>query len=163
MASSLEKASLFTSGLLITIGGVFLVGMIILTCANIFLRLVWLPVRGTFELMGFFGAIVAAFALAHTQTLRGHIAVDVLLNTFSEGKKRFCRVINSLACFLFIILCAWQLALKAGVLKETGEVTETLNIAYYPFVYGVAFGCRVLALVFLSDLIEALFAAKGGE
>ena len=160
---SLEKASLFTSGLLIKIGGVFLVGMIVLTCANIFLRLIWLPVRGTFELMGFFGAIVAAFALAHTQTLKGHIAVDVLLNTFSEGKQRLCRVINSLACLVFILLCAWQLVLKAGILKETGEVTETLNIIYYPFVHGVALGCLVLALVFFSDLIEALFHSKGGD
>lgn len=159
----LDRTSLFASGLLIKIGGVFLVGMIILTCANIFLRLVWIPVRGTFELMGFFGAIVAAFALAHTQTLRGHIAVDVLLNTFSKGGKRVCRFINSLACLAFILLCAWQLALKAGVLKQTGEVTETLNMIYYPFVYGVAFGCLVLALVFLSDLVDSLFGSKGGE
>ena len=159
----LEKTSLFTSGLLVKVGGVFLVGMIVLTCANIFLRLVWIPVRGTFELMGFFGAIVAAFALAHTQTLKGHIAVDVLLNTFSPGKKRFCRIVNSLACFLFILLCAWQLAVKAGILREAEEVTETLQIAFYPFVYGVALGCLVLAVVFLSDLIEALSPSKGGE
>jgi TRAP-type C4-dicarboxylate transport system permease small subunit len=160
--NSLNKPALLASGWLVKIGGVFLVGMIVLTCANIFLRLVWIPVRGTFELMGFFGAIVAAFALAHTQTLKGHIAVDVLLNTFSAGKKRFCRIVNSLACFLFMGLCAWQLVLKAGILNETGEVTETLNIVYYPFVYGVALGCLILALVFLSDLLEALFKTKGG-
>ena len=159
----LEKTSLSASGLLVKVGGIFLVGMIVLTCANIFLRLVWIPVRGTFELMGFFGAIVAAFALAHTQTLKGHIAVDVLLNTFSSGKKRFCRIVNSLACFLFILLCAWQLAVKAGILREAEEVTETLQIAFYPFVYGVSLGCLVLAVVFLSDLIEALSPSKGGE
>ncbi len=159
---SLKKLSLLLSRLLVKAGGLFLVGMILLTCANIFLRLVWLPVRGTFELMGFFGAIVVAFALAQTQILKGHIAVDVLLNTFSSGKKRLCRVINSLACCLFMILCTWQLILKGSILRETGEVTETLNIAYYPFVYGVALGCLVLALVFLSDLGEALGQNKGG-
>ncbi len=160
--NGLGKPGLFVSGLLVKIGGIFLVGMIVLTCANIFLRLVWLPVRGTFELMGFFGAVVAAFALAHTQTLKGHIAVDVLLDTFSPGKKRFCRIVNSLACFLFMVLCAWQLTLKGFILRETGEITETLNIAYYPFVWGVAFGCLVLALIFLSDLIDNLFKTKGG-
>ena len=160
--AGLKKLILMLSGFLIKLGGFFLVAMILLTCANIFLRLVWLPVRGTFELMGYFGALVAAFALAQTQALRGHIAVDVLLNTFSAGKQRICRVINSLACLIFMLLCTWQLCLKAGILRATGEVTETLNIIYYPFVYAVALGCLVLALVFLYDLADSLSRNKGG-
>jgi len=52
----LDKLTLKLNRILITIAGCFLIGMILLTCANIFLRIVWVPVRGTFELMGFFGA-----------------------------------------------------------------------------------------------------------
>ncbi len=156
----LEKLSLSLNRLLVFSGGVFLVAMIILTCANILARLVWLPVRGTFELMGFFGATATAFALGFTQLRRGHIAVDVLVNTFSKKKQRVVSVLNSLLCGLFIAVCAWQMALKAAVLWRTGEVTETLRIIYYPFTYGVALGCAFLALVFLSDLIKALFPEK---
>jgi len=159
----LDKLCLFLARLLVWVGGAFLLGMVGLTCANIFLRLVWLPVGGTFELMGYFGSLAAAFALGLTQVRRGHIAVDVLVNLFSRRGQRLVRTINGLACFLFACLCAWQIALKATVLWQSGEVTETLRIVYYPFTYGVALGCAVLALVFLADLIKALLAGREGE
>jgi len=73
----LDKISRVLNEILIWIAGVSLVTMILLTCANIFLRLVWMPVKGTYELMGFFGAIVTAFALGYTQIKRGHIGIDI--------------------------------------------------------------------------------------
>jgi hypothetical protein len=45
---------------------------------------------------------------------------------------------------------------------ETGEVTETLQIIYYPFTYAVAFGCLVLSLTLLTDFIRA-WMPEGGE
>lgn len=150
------------SRVLVFVGGLFLMAMIVLTCSNIFLRLVWAPVRGTFELMGFFGALVAAFALGYTQIKRGHIAVDVLVNTFKKRNIRLTVAINSVLCGLFMAVCAWQVWLKAGVLWRSGEVTETLRIIYYPFTYGVAVGCGVLTLVFLADLVKAVFPGKDG-
>ena len=119
----------------------FLLAMIGLTCANIFIRLVWFPIRGTFELMGFCGALVTAFALGYTQLKRGHIAVDVLVDNFSARAKRGVTAVNSFLCAAFMASCAWQVWVKAETLRQTGEVTETLRIAYHPFVYGVAVGC----------------------
>ncbi len=150
----MEKITEFLNSVLVWIAGCFLVGMILLTCANIVSRLIWTPVRGTFELMGFFGAIVTAFALGHTQLRRGHIAVDVLINTFSEKTKAALTIINSIICLAFFGIAAWQLAKKATTLMTTGEVTETLRIIYYPFTYAVAFGCAVVALVFLRELLR---------
>ncbi|MCD4722815.1 MAG: TRAP transporter small permease subunit [Desulfobacula sp.] len=157
---TLDKISLALNRILTLIGGVFLVGMVVLTCSNIFCRIVWVPVRGTFELMGYFGAIVTAFALGYTQIKRGHIAVDVLINTFSPRKKRVLHIINASICFVFFALAAWQIAVKATTLMTTGEVTETLRIIYYPFTYAVSFGCLVLSLVLLSELVKLFFYKK---
>ena len=63
-------------------------------------------------------------------------------------------------CLLFFGLVAWQLLKKAEILRHSGEVTETLRIIYYPFMYVVAVGCVLLALVFGRDLKQALFSAK---
>jgi len=142
--------------LLTFLGGVFLVGMIVLTCANIISRLVWVPIIGTFEMMGYFGAVVTAFALCYTQVKRGHIAVDVLVNTFSDKVKKVLMMINNTICCLFFLVVAWQVAVKATTLLETGEVTETLQVIYYPFTYAVAFGCLVLSLTLLTELIRSL-------
>lgn len=136
-------------------GGVFLMGMIALTCGNILLRLVWVPIPGVFELMGFFGAAAGSFALGYTQIHRGHIAVDVLINTFSPKTRRVLNGLNNLVCAAFFSVVAWQVGVKAHTLMITGEVTETLRIIYYPFTYGVAVGCGGLALVFLADLLPA--------
>jgi TRAP-type C4-dicarboxylate transport system permease small subunit len=149
--------------LLVFLGGLFLVGMIVLTCANIISRLIWVPIIGTFELMGFFGAIVTAFALGYTQVKRGHIAVDVLVNTFSDKAKKILQMISDLICCLFFLIAAWQLAIKATTLMKTGEVTETLQVIYYPFTYAVAFGCFVLSLTLLTELMKAILPDGGGE
>ena len=157
---ALEKINRFFSRLLLWIGGVFLTAMIMLTCGNIFLRLVWAPIPGTYELVGYFGAMAAALVLAHTQVRRGHIAVDVLVNSFSKNIRRFLNVANSALCLVFFGLVVWQIGAKGWTLWQTGEVTESLRIIYYPFVYGTALGCAALALVFLTDLLLALFPKK---
>jgi len=156
----LDKISGSLIGLLKWIGGFFLVSMILLTCANILFRLVGMPIRGTFELMGFFGAIVTAFALGYTQTRRAHISVDIFVNTFSKKTRRVIDAINHAICFLFFSIAAWQIGIKATTLMNTGEVTETLRIVYYPFTYGVAFGCAALSLVLFADLIMLFFPEK---
>lgn len=157
----LERVTHFLNRLLVFCGGMFLVGMIILTCANIASRAVWVPIRGTFELMGYFGAVVTASALAFTQLNRGHIAVNVLIHRFSEKTQRRLNAFNNAACTLFFAVVAWQIALKAHGFMMTGEVSETLRVIFYPFTYAVAAGCAVLGLVFLVDLLGDLFNRKG--
>jgi len=158
----LDKMSRLLNQLLIFMGGLFLVGMIGLTCANIFLRIVWVPVSGTYELMGFFGAVTTAFALGYTQIKRGHISVDVLIDTFSTRTRRFLNLFNSAVCMLFFALVARQVTIWANTIRRTGEITETLRIIYYPFTYAVALGCAILSLVFLTDVLKSLVSEKEG-
>jgi len=156
----LDKISRVLNEILIWLAGVFLVTMILLTCANIFLRLVWMPVKGTFELMGFFGAIGTAFALGYTQIKRGHIGIDILVNRFSAKAQRILNGSNYFICMIFFAIAGWQIAKWATTLWKTGEVTETLRIIFYPFTYGVALGCLTLTLVLLVDLLKVLIEGK---
>ncbi|MBU2499590.1 MAG: TRAP transporter small permease subunit [Pseudomonadota bacterium] len=158
----LERVSQFLVRVLIWMAGCFLAGMIILTCANILFRIVWVPVEGTFELMGFFGAIVTSFALAYTHKNKAHIAVDILVNGFSERTRRIMNGINCAVCSMFFFLAAWQITKWGTTLWKTGEVSETLHIIFYPFTYGVAFGCFILALVLLVDFLKVVLGGEGG-
>jgi TRAP-type C4-dicarboxylate transport system permease small subunit len=160
---ALEKFILILNRVLIWIGGCFLVAMVSLTCANIFLRLVWVPVKGTYELMGFFGAVATAFALGYTQSKKGHIAVDVLVLSFSGKTRRILNVVNSFICMCFFGFVSWQIAKYAGVLRSSGEVTETLRVIYHPFTYAVSIGCGFLALTFLAEFLKSIISGKEGE
>ena len=116
----LDKISRFLNEVLIWIAGFFLVTMVLLTCANIFLRLVWTPIRGTFELIGFFGAIVTAFALGYTQIHRGHIGIDLLVNEFSAITQKILSGTSYFMCMVFFAIAGWQIARWATVLRRTG-------------------------------------------
>ncbi len=159
--SILEKIIRVLCVMFLLLAGVFMIAMILMTCANIFSRLVWVPIKGTFELMGFFGAVATAFALGYTQMKKAHISVDILVNRFSERTQTILNGINYFICMLFFCIAGWQIARWAATIRETGEVTETLRIIYYPFTYGLAFGCFLLALVLLVDFLK-LFSAKNG-
>jgi TRAP-type C4-dicarboxylate transport system permease small subunit len=158
----LEKISQFLTQTLLWMAGCFLGAMVLLVCANIFLRIVWVPISGTFELMGYFGAVVTAFALGYTQLKRGHITVDILILSFPTKVQRALNGVNNVVCMVFFALAAWQITQYATNLWETEEVTETLRIIYYPFTYAVALGCAVLSLVFLVDFLK-LIEKKGGD
>jgi TRAP-type C4-dicarboxylate transport system permease small subunit len=160
MVGYLEKVSILLHRLFLLVGGIALAGMIFLTCANIFLRAIWAPVKGTYELMGFFGAIVTAFALGYTQVKRGHVGIDLVVNQFSPRTRKILNGINYFICMIFFALASWQIAKWATTLWETGEITETLRIIYFPFTYGVALGCAVLSLVLLTDLLKLFVQDK---
>jgi len=159
----LDKVNQALNQALIWIAGGVLVAMILLTCTNIVLRLVWIPIRGTYELMGYGGGIVTAFALGYTQLKRAHVAVDILVLRFSKRTQNILQGMNDLLFMIFFAVVAWQIAKYAGILWKTGEVTETLQIIYYPFTYGVALGCAVLSLVFLADFLKRALPRREGN
>ena len=153
----LEKISRILNRTFMLIAGAFMAAMILITCANIFLRIVWMPIKGTFELMGFFGAVATAFVLGYTQMKKAHISVDILVNGFSQRVRTVFNGINYFVCMIFFAVLGWQISRLATTIWKTGEVTETLRIIYYPFTYGVAFGCFLLASVLLVDLLKLFF------
>jgi TRAP-type C4-dicarboxylate transport system permease small subunit len=153
IAEVLNTVLTFMAGLVLTV-------MITLTCANIVFRLLWVPISGTYELMGFAGALLTAFALAYTQVKKGHIAVDVLVTIFPKKTQWLLSAINNGMCFIFFMLAGWQLVIKANTLRTTGELTETLRIIYYPFTYAVALGCGVLALTLLLDFLRQFIPSE---
>jgi len=158
----LMRINKFLNKMLTLTGGLFLIGMIVLTCANIFIRQFYIPIRGTFELMGYAGAVVTAFALGYTQFTNGHISVDVLVNAYPKSLKRIVSIINYGICCAFFLITSWQVVQKALTLKNAGELSETLRIIYYPFTFAVAFGCLILALALFTDFLKAVLPQKEG-
>jgi TRAP-type C4-dicarboxylate transport system permease small subunit len=159
----LEKINEILNKILLGCAGFFIAAMVVLTCANILLRLVWVPLSGTFELMGYFGATATAFALGFTQMKRGHVAVDIVVQRFSQKTRKILNGVNCVICMAFFAVVAWQIATYGMTLRRTGEVTETLRIVYYPFTFAVALGCGVLSLVFLTNFLRSAFFAEAGE
>lgn len=142
----------------VALGGCVLLLMIFLTCANIFFRQFGMPVRGTFELMGFMGALVFALSLGYSHEKKEHLYVSIIFDRFPCKIQTAARKLNAMVCILFFSMLSFQLVKNALNLKAVSEVSETLRIAYYPFLFVLAFGGAYLVLIFICELLN-----KSGE
>ena len=145
------------------IGGVALLSLTGIACANMLMRPMGTPMTGAYELVGFFGALVVALPLGYAQITRSHISVDILATRYSKRMQRITNIISSFLCMIFFILVAWQSAIYASTIWKRGETSETLRIIYHPFVYVVAFCCLLLALVLLVDFLKSIALMKGDK
>lgn len=124
--------------------------------ANMLLRPLGRPVQGSFELMGFGGALIAGLALGSTQERRNHIFVDILFERFSEGTKKLLDTLSHLASSAFFGFAAYRVTRLALDMAQTGEVSETLRISFYPVTLCLGLGLWSLCLTLLVDAIGAL-------
>ena len=84
----LEKISNLLNKWFIWIGGVALLIMMGIACANMLLRPLGAPLKGAYELAGFLGALTIALPLGYAQITRSHIAVDILATQYSKRAQR---------------------------------------------------------------------------
>lgn len=161
MISELDRISNKLSKWFTWMGGISLLALTGIACANMLLRPMGSPLTGAYELVGFFGALVVALPLGYAQITRSHISVDILATRYSKRTKRMMNAISSFLCMIFFALVAWQSAVYATTIWKRGETSETLRIIYYPFVYLVALCCALLAFVLFIDFLKSLFPTKG--
>jgi len=158
----LEKIRNLLDKVFVVLGGVAVLALMVLATGNVCFRVFGMPYRGAYELVAFLGAIVTAFALGYTQRKKSHIVVDILTETFSQGVKKVLDGLSYLIGMIFFALIAWVI-LKWGIrIAGSGEVSETLKIAYYPFIYSVAAGFGFLCLTLLLDFLHTVLR-KGGN
>jgi TRAP-type C4-dicarboxylate transport system permease small subunit len=136
------------------------VAMMLLTCADVILRLFRHPIPGAYEIVSFLGVVAASFAMAYTTAERGHVAVDLVVRLFPKKVQSIVESIVSLLGIILFGLISWQ-SLKYGIsYQKAGEVSMTLKLPLYPIIYGVALGAAAVCLVLIADLINALTKLK---
>lgn len=146
----------WSSKLLNWVAGWSLVGMMFLTCADIILRLFRRPILGTYEIVGFLGAMVAGLAIAQTTLDRGHVAVQVVVTRFSPRVQEIIYLITHLLSIFLFALLAWECVRYGNDFRASGEVSLTLRLPFYPVVYGIALSAIVVCLVLFVDILQVL-------
>lgn len=138
------------------VAGWALVGMTALTCADVILRIFRHPILGTYEIVGFLGAIVASFAMAHTTILRGHVAVELLVMRLPHKVQVVIYLIIHVLSIALFALIAYESILFGNDLRLANEVSLTLQIPFFPVLFGISFACMVVCLVLLVDFWRVL-------
>ena len=143
------------------VAGAAIVAMMLLTCADVLLREFRRPIPGTYELVCFLGAAAVAFAMAHTSVERGHVAVSIVVQLLPQRIQSLIECTTSSFGFIFFALIAWRSVLYALDLQHSGEVSLTLRLPFYPFVYGIGFAAAAVCLVLITDMVKSFMKVFG--
>jgi TRAP-type C4-dicarboxylate transport system permease small subunit len=150
----------FLNRILMFFAGVAVLSLMGLATVNVVLRVFHMPYGGTYEIVSFLGAVTIALALGYTQRAKNNIIVEILSERFPPALRRVVDIISSLVMTAFFVIVAWQLFLWGMRIAQAGEVSETLRIAFYPYVYCVAVGFAVLALTTFIGLLELVVVCR---
>lgn len=137
------------------IAGIALVVMLLLTVSDVIaVKVFRSPIPGALEYIRFISVVVIAFALGHTQQLKGHIQVEFFVSRMPARLRAAAGIfVSALGISLFALL-AWRSYEFARILQLSGEVSMTQNIPFYPFVYGIAICCIPVCFQLIIELVS---------
>jgi TRAP-type C4-dicarboxylate transport system permease small subunit len=155
--SSFRSHSLLLARRLDIIAAIAIFVMMALTCVDVFLRYFFRkPIPGTYEIVSFLGAVAVSFAMAYTLAEKGHVAVTLIVQLFPKRLQGIVETTISVFGIILFALIAWQSILYGIDCQRAGEVSLTLQLPFYPIIYGVALGAGVICLVLFIDLLDAI-------
>jgi TRAP-type C4-dicarboxylate transport system permease small subunit len=157
MMKYLDILNDFFNKILIILGGIAVMALMLLATGNVVLRIFSVPYRGAYEIVSFLGAVVIAFALGFTQKTKSNIVVDILTERFSKELQIVIDKIADLVIMIFFGIACWQIYVWGIKICDSREVSETLKIPFYPFVFAVAIGFAVLSFTAFVDFLKKLF------
>jgi TRAP-type C4-dicarboxylate transport system permease small subunit len=128
--------------------------IMLLTVSDVVLRYFGRPIVGTFEIVGFCGALIIGFSLPLTSWDRGHIFVDFLTSKMSKGRKKMLDLTTRTACIALFAVIGYNLFIYSKKLYQSGEVSLTIQIPFYPFSYGLGVACFLQCLVLITDIVN---------
>ena len=139
--------------IMVVLGGVSVLLLMALATGNVCLRIFQVPYRGAYEVVSFLGAVTIAFALGFTQMKKSHIVVDILTATFSDRTQRVLDALSYLISMVFFAVIAWVIFRWGIQIARSGELSETLKMIYYPFIFSVSVGFAFLSLTLVIDFL----------
>jgi TRAP-type C4-dicarboxylate transport system permease small subunit len=160
--SRLEKIVNLVTRWLNWIAAAAIIAVMVIVCANVIGRSFFgTPVKGTVDIVSLLGAVVIAWAIAYTQSFKGHIRIDLLVQRLVPRLQCIVDSVIDLISLALFALISWQTILFAKANFEVGELSEVLKLPITPFASVVAIGCIALTLVLLIDLIKSVSKAVG--
>lgn len=159
LTTMLNRALAFTAG-------ISLVAMMLVTVGEMVFRMFGKPMAGTVEAIGWLAAVTTAFALGYTQLYQGHVSIDLFVRRLKPRATAMLNVVVYFIATALFVVVTWNIFQHAGVLRETGSLSETMKVIVYPWVYMVSLGSLGLTLALLLDFLKSsaqLFMGMGKE
>jgi TRAP-type C4-dicarboxylate transport system permease small subunit len=143
------------------VGAFAIAGMMLMVCADVIMRALGTPIRGAVEITGFLATTALACSLPFTHVVRGHVGVDMLVRKMPERHQAVVDSVTSALALVMFAIVSWRCFVYGANLKATGEVSMTLGMPTYYFVYFIGVAFIVLCLCLARDLSRYFKRAVG--
>ena len=159
----LDRISALLNKGLAFVAGCCLIAMMLVTVGEMVSRMFGNPMAGTVETIGWLAAVTTAFALGYTQIHQGHVSIDLFTNRLNPRLRAVINILVYLASTALFMVVTWNIFRHAGVLKQSGSLSETMKVIVYPWVYLVSLGCAGLTLALLVDFAKSCVSVLSGK
>ena len=142
------------------IGAACLVGMMLMTCADVVGRAFGHPIFGSVEIVGFMATLAVVMAMPYTHQVQGHIGVEIVVRLFSEKTQTVIDICTGLVSFILFAVVTWRMTVYANTMKASGEVSMNLELPEHFVIYVTAVCLLIFTLIILQDLINNIRKLK---
>ena len=151
----LERTLSLISYRVSNLGQSVLMAMVLLVVADVVLRRAFnSPLPFSYELVEVMLVVAVFFAVAYTGTQKSHVGVDVLVSRFPPKAQAIVNAVIWLISTGLFGFVSWQSIAYGMRIWDIGQETAILGVPYYPFVFVVALGSILLALVLLVQFLN---------
>jgi TRAP-type transport system small permease protein len=134
-------------------GAFSLVGMMLLTCADVICRFCNKPIPGAIEIAGFLAILTTALALPYTHQMDAHIGVGLFVERLPRKIQGLIRLSMTVFSVILFGIVSWRMAVYADTIHQSGEVSMDLKLPEYLVIYLVAACFLVFFLTLVLDII----------
>ena len=142
-------------------GGLCMLAVMAIICANIAMRAIGPGLHGAVEISGYLCALAVGLCLPAAQLNGSHIELGVLSSSFSERALLAQKSIVSLLSIIILLVVFKELLSLAGYTSISGELIEGFPFSFMFMVLGMALGVLLHGLVFICCMLRALLARQG--
>ena len=136
------------------LGAACLVGMMLLTCADVVGRIFRHPILGSVELVTFMATLSVGMALPYTHKVGGHIGVELLVRMLSERTQALIDIVTGLASMVLFAIITWRMGVYANTKHAAGEVSMNLKLPEHLVIYALAFCLLIATLTILHEMVS---------
>lgn len=128
--------------------------MMLLTIADVTLRIVSRPILGTYEVVSILLAVVIGFSIPKVSLDKGHVYMEFLILALSGRNRAILFTFTRILCIILFLLIGYNLFSVANEFRLSGEVSPTIQLPFYPAAYGVGVCCFLECFVFAFDILN---------
>lgn len=129
------------------VAGVSLMVMILVTSAEVVLRVFRLSMTGAYDLVKIAAALTIAAGLPYTTAIKGHVAIEYFFHKLGRRGRAVVDAAMRLVAIALFSLLAWGCVDYGNSLRSKGEVSMTLQLPVFWLPYVLAGSCALVVLI----------------